>query len=517
MYKFVSYCLLLGAVLTASTIYSQRNLPAKVTLSSTASNVIQPQILGLGFNTKTHELWSESQWQQIQHALEQTRPGYMRLAFNIEMFSTKPGERIWSSAQHRRLYEYLRFLKTLGTKVQLYLHHEHNPAYVGGGYGQMTSAQVNDYARLYADVLEHLVRRERLDNIVGWAPSNEMSTRDGWGFYYFGNDQVPPSAAQAAYLQLTQKVQQTLQSRGLGAIALRIGEMRADGPLTWSNGVINTHPLLKDAVISMHFYASDQDGNSDITGARILPGVTEQNYTDLASTRNFTQFLQHFRTYIPPERSLIVGEFGGLTVDDWETRRAYYRDGNSRRFGLHIAERTVQFLQQGFQGVAKWTLEDLDFQSPNALIYQHGTLALTSDKNFVPRADYYSYGLLTRSIPVGAKTHPLVSETDAVHGIAASFTSAGRSQVTIALVNRNPVETPVSLRLQYPALSERTNRICRLRYQVTPDAPRQEQGYQMPLGQQVSHQAGIIEDIAPPNSLTVYTTRYSVSGRNQCV
>lgn len=482
-------------------------------ISSAAATVIQSKILGLGFNTKTHEFWSDAQWQQIQTALQQTRPGYMRLAFNLGMFSQTPGDRRWMSEQHQRLYRYLRDLKRLNTNVHLYLHHERNPAYIGGGSGRMSDAQIQAYATLYADVLEHLVKVEKFDNIIGWAPSNEMSTQEAWGFYYFGDETTPAPQAQAAYFKLTNAVQRALIARKLGHISLRLGEMRFDGPLANANMALNANPLLANGTISMHFYPSEEGETSNMTGALIAPKLSPETYATPEATLAFGRFLQHFRSYIPPERSLVVGEFGGLVVDDWNVRRSYYKDGNSGRFGLYIAERAVQFLAGGYRGLAKWTLEDLDFQNPNTLLYQHGSLALTDAKNFRPRPDYYSYGLLSRYLPRDASTHPLTSPDALVHGIGAAFSQNQRPQTTIVVVNRLSKTQPVNLTFSYPALQAQPKvMMCRMTYEST-QAP-SKLGLNLPEGQLISFEQTLGKDKLKPDSLTVYTTAYtSVQGQ----
>jgi hypothetical protein len=204
-------------------------------------------------------------------------------------------------------------------------------------------------------------------------------------------------------------------------------------------------------------------------------------------------------------KDFILGEFGPAQYFDkkhglrWDTC-LYYETPQEPLAGIQLAEAALAAVNAGVYGMGYWTFTDFPDHPEWRGINQWGLFKWLTNSS-VPRAPYFAYGLLTKFFRGPAIVYAVRTADEQLRVAAIEQENKTWS---IAIVNRNPEQTPVHLSMPegVPAASFR-------KYVYDPKhLPLTEDGdLQGPSGK-VSLEKGTLADSLAGGTLTVYTTAY---------
>ncbi|NER81387.1 MAG: hypothetical protein F6K42_17835 [Leptolyngbya sp. SIO1D8] len=439
-----------------------QNQPPQPTATATinANNPIAENIIGLGYNSPFlgSVYRDESLTEKIDQAItESNQNGYFRLMFGLKPFAPERDSRTPDSGAMKNLYKHLDILKKNNITVHFtFLYRASTPDWLGSGQAILEDETRHLLAGAMAEMLDHLINVKGYDNIQYWSPTNEMGAnvkrprQHRFAVFYHGPKVDGPSLAedyQAAYLSLVDEIKQALAERSLeDQLTMGVPELGKYWPLWWAKRNFQDSP---NVLFDMHHYIEVnkpwQAGNPN--DPVTYPEVTAQSYSD---PELYERLLFHYSTFAnmvkDSGKPIIAGEFGpGRAVRQGNAQR--YIDLGSGRYGLMVAEQAIALLNAGFSGLAKWNITDL-INENTRYDYYHGTLAL--EEELQPRSDYFSYGLLTKTIHSGATILRSESDNPDLHVLAAENQD---NQKVFVVINRTAEDQ--ILQIDWPELDSR--------------------------------------------------------------
>ena len=206
------------------------------------------------------------------------------------------------------------------------------------------------------------------------------------------------------------------------------------------------------------------------------------------------------------QKDFILGEFGpaqylqqkfGLR---WDTC-LYYGTPQESMAGLQLAEAALAAINGGVYAMGYWTFTDFPDRPEWHGINQWGLFKwLTQGSE--PRAPYYAYGLLTKFFRGPATVYQVETEQENLR-VAAIERRADKTW-SIAVVNRNALDTPISIALPEGAPTKAFRKYV---YDARKPPQTEDGDLQGPVGK-VEPNSNRLTDIVGGLTLTVYTTAY---------
>ncbi|MBE7381975.1 MAG: hypothetical protein F6J95_011250 [Leptolyngbya sp. SIO1E4] len=424
---------------------------ASVTINS--SNPITENLIGLGYNSPFlgTVYSSETLTERMDRAItESNKNGYFRVMFGLRNFAPERETRTPNSRAMVNLYKHLDILKKNNITVHFTFTYRESaiPDWLGGGQALLEDETRRLLASTMAEMLDHLITVKGYDNIKYWSPTNEMAasvenpSQHRFAVFYHGPNVEGPSRAdeyQAAYLSLVEAIKEALASRSLAdKLTMGVPELGKYWPLWWAKRNFRDTP---NVMFDIHHYIEMnkpwQAGNPN--DPVTYPANTAESYRD---PELYERLLFKYSTFAEMVKDtgkpIVAGEFGpGRAAREGNAQR--YVDLGSGQYGLMVAEQAIALLNAGFSGLAKWSIADLIGENTR-YDYYHGTLAL--EENLNPRSDYFSYGLLTKTITHGASILQSQSSDPNIHTLAAQNQN---NQKVVVVINRTSEEQAVEV------------------------------------------------------------------------
>lgn len=425
-----------------------------------ADQTLQPRFRGVGFHA-FHHIFDYTQEQLDEIVIKRWRelkPSFARL-------NDQQG---WDRRRWESIARHVKYMQDTGTEIYIATW---NPDVTAPGEARRA------YARKAVDNLEYLVREKGLDNVRWYCMSNEL-TLGSWGSLA---DDLP------TFRDYHQCLYDEIAARGLdiGLLATDAAPINYWWTLEWA--VDNMDDIT--AIYGGHHYFAEHPPDDERFYEWFRGRL--QWATDLARAKG---------------KDFILGEFGckqdGSVVDGvkrdvclwWDTPQEPY-------VALQLADAVVAAINSGVYGLGYWTFMDLPDDYAQGYINKWGTFKWSGD-DFSTRDHYYGYGLLSKFMRGPARAVRVECDDPRLH-VAAIQQDRGGAW-SIAVVNRNSAETPWRLSLLGAELAKPVRKYV---YTVT-SVPQHPFGDLQGPERTVAWQAGVLDDVLAPLSITVYTTAY---------
>jgi hypothetical protein len=438
--------------------------PIEITVRT--DSVVHDRFGGVGFHASFPLHWTTQEHfdQVLGKRWRELRPSFARVthSWTKGQFGTSDPEVL------AKLVDRLNFMKD-STQTEIYLT-------TMGVRPVPAGQQRRAYAEAVANDLEHLIQHG-VTNLKYFCVTNELSLSK-WAEM---KDDLP------TFRDYHQEIYNALKRRNLDVklLATDASPIRYWGTLEWA--------------------AENMDG---ITG--VYGGHHYLETDDPADMHFYSWFLEKCKWGSALARSkgkdFILGEFGSRQYHDrkhgvrWDTC-LHYGTPQEPMAALQVAEATLGAINGGVYSMAYWTFTDYP-DAPNVeRINQWGVFKWLTNGS-VPRAPYYSYGLLTKFFRGPATVYQVDASDPNIRVAAAQNNSDGTW--SIAVINRNPQPSAFTLKIA----GKPVNATFRKYLYDPANVPQTEDGdLQEPSGKlPVSN--GVLHDTAGANTMTVYTTGY---------
>lgn len=400
----------------------------------------------------------------ISRRWKELSPGFARIGLLVKDWEPTRGIKTWDSDGMTALIKTLTLLKETNTEVYLTTWQNGNniPEWLGSGHTLTDPAMQQEFARTHVDLLEYLVRTKGFTNISCYCMANELQTADGWGVL---------ESRMETFRAYHEKLFAELQRRGLsGQIKLLATDQSSSSAYSTIDWALSNMDAITGVYGGHHFTSSAPDTIAFYPNG-ILPQL--ETYADLAAGKG---------------KNFIVGEFGSNYYGGtWICPARNYAG-----YGLMLAEFALAGLNSGTYAMSNWCF--FDFYYCEDCLMQWGAFS-DVESGFKIFPHYYAYGLMTRYFRPRSAVVRSTSDSSLLRVAAVRRTENGR--YTLALVNRNPADEPVTIE-GLPG-----SKTFDVYVYAASNPPANDGALPAPV-RKVRMANQILSDTVPGNSLTVY-------------
>jgi hypothetical protein len=511
--KSIKFCFFISFLLLINSI------PMNAQTVTIDNSVVQSGFQGMGFNQAQNVQYNPSNYYNsyqpyygantLQTVLEKRikevcSNGYFRnYSFNVGWYAPSETSRTWTKSNFVNFCNNIRMLKKYNIDVMVVAGFDVNPSWLGSGNIITDATLQNKYANVVAEGLDYMINTLGLTNIKSWEISNELTIGNSYGGWagFFAT-----TAAKNSHIAIITKVRNALNAKGLSSVIIRTPGIATPWQFNWGN---DNHP--ESPMSDFHWYMVSGDPTTSWNSEYgfTYPKVDESTW-NLPEQYNYNLDLYKLRVARAKlmGKNCAVGEYGPIVIGNASNAdgqgSAYpgtlYGQIGDGDLGMVMAEQAVGMLNAGIINIEKWTLVDLKF-SPVTSHYYHGSMTDSID-GWVPRSDWYSYGLMTRYIRKNSSVFKVTSSDNLMRATAVK--NNGDNEWTIVVINRKATDTPVTI-----AFNGATPTKALRKFEYDPDNwPQNSFGDLQEYVKKVSVSGTSLTDVVKANSIALYTTEY---------
>jgi hypothetical protein len=375
--------------------------------------------LGFGYNQDPldrnkdgHDIgnWDPWHWDLTKERINFIRPSFVRIVLYRHWFNPSGivGQYNFNSPSMISLYQVLDYYKEKNIPVMTGLwqstldYNDNVPFYTTIGEGSFQKLQVDMFRQLYVE--------KGYKNITWYTPTNEPK---GMGMDFQN------------WSLMMRNTYQGFEEEKLPTTIFT----GADSWEEWTSSaaVYNKNEL---NAYDHHFYL-----NTGID--QLINGQVEEQ---------FEQEVTNIRKIDPSDKPVFLSEVGFTTtaeLDYWFVLKPIPSlNPTSLTYGVLAFDYGIQVARSGESGALAWSLDGYDYGKDPGMWNIAGT-----NGGITLRPWYYTWSLLCRYFPAGAKIHPINSNSRLIRGVAMEKTMVNKSHWSFAFVNWEEKEVEFQLKV----------------------------------------------------------------------